>query len=95
MVGAGAMDNIHPRFTDSKMVFALDNEPRNVQIIKYMEKLIEMGRTVCFWPDSLKAYKDINDMISDMSPSKIKKIIDKNSHSGLEAQLALKAWKKV
>ena len=95
MVGAGAMDNIHPRFADSKMVFALDNEPRNVQIIKYMEKLIEMGRTVCFWPDSLKAYKDINDMISDMSASKIKKIIDKNSYSGLEAQLALKAWRKV
>ena len=95
MVGAGAMDNIHDRFKDSDMVFALDNEPRNVQIIKYMEKLIAMGRTVCFWPDSLKSYKDINDMIADMSASKIKKIIDKNSYSGLEAQLALKAWRKV
>ena len=95
MVGAGAMDNIHERFKDSDMVFALDNEPRNPQIIRYMEKLIEMGRTVCFWPDSMKQYKDINDMVADMSPSKIKKIIDKNSYSGLEAQLALKSFRRI
>ena len=95
MVGVNAMDHIHPRFMGSEMIFALDNEPRNVQIVNHMEKLISNGRTVCFWPKEVKNYKDINDMIYDMSASKIKKIIDNNSHSGLKAELELQAWRKV
>ena len=53
-----------------------------------------MGYTVCIWPSSMQ-YKDINDMASVISTKEIKKIIDKNSFSGLEAKMRLKRWSKV
>jgi len=39
--------------------------------------------------------KDINDMIYRMSASEIKKMIDKNTFSGLEAKLRFNQWRKV
>jgi len=94
MVGAGAIEKIPDRFKDTEMVFCLDNEPRNPHIVNYVEKLIEMGKSVCIWPDSLTE-KDINDMIYRMSASEIKKMIDKNTFSGLEAKLRFNQWRKV
>tara|TARA_R110001592_G_scaffold179653_2_gene421362 strand:- start:2 stop:1057 length:1056 start_codon:yes stop_codon:yes gene_type:complete len=94
MVGAGAIENVHPRFENSEIVYALDNEPRNKQICNYISRLIEKGCSVCIWPDKIKE-KDINDMIYNRKPSKIKKIIDENTFSGLEATLRFRQWKKV
>ena len=79
----------------SEGVYVLDNEPRNRQIVRYIERLIELGKNVCIWPESVSE-KDINDMVqTGKSPSKIKKIIDKNTFSGLEASLKLTQWRKV
>ena len=39
-----------------------DNEPRNKEINKQIEKTIDQGKSVCLWPDTMKC-KDINDMI--------------------------------
>ena len=94
MVGSGALERIPARFVDSDMVYALDNEPRNVQIVKYNEKLISLGKTVCIWPNDLKE-KDINDMIYRMSPKEIKRVIDENSVSGLQATMRLNQWRKI
>ena len=95
MVGAGAIDNVHPRFENSKLVYALDNEPRNPQICGYAQKLIDLGRTVCIWPKNLQ-HKDINDMITaGMSAKEVKKMIDGNSCEGMIAQLKFNKWKKV
>ncbi len=94
MVGAGAIENLHPRFVNSDVVYALDNEPRNKQICNYISRLIEKGCNVCIWPDEVKE-KDINDMVYNRKPSKIKKIIDENTFSGLEATLRFRQWKKV
>ena len=94
MVGAGAIDNVHTRFENSKLVYALDNEPRNHQIVHFNEKLIDKGASVCIWPSTVKK-KDINDMIFEMSSSKIKKIIDDNTYSGLEAKFKLNEWKRI
>ena len=94
MVGAGAIDNVPARFMNTEMVYVLDNEPRNRQIVSYNEQLIEKGKTVCIWPSTVKE-KDINDMIYNMSASKIKKIIDENTCSGIEAQLRLNDWKRI
>ena len=70
-------------------------------IIKYKNSptkeaiLIELGKSVCIWPEGVKE-KDINDMVQmGKSPSKIKKIIDKNTFTGLEASLKLTQWRKV
>jgi len=94
MVGASSLDNVPARFANSDMVYALDNEPRNIQIIQYNEKLISQGKSVCIWPTDLKD-KDINDMIYRMSSKEIKKIIDDNTVSGLEATLKLNQWRKM
>lgn len=94
MVGAAALNEIHPRLENSDLVFVLDNEPRNEQIVKYNEKLIEDGRKVCIWPDHI-THKDINDMIYTMSVDEIQEIIDKNTFSGLEAKLRIRKWSRV
>ena len=94
MVGAGALKEIPSRFENSEMTYILDNEPRNRQICAYIEKLIELGRDVCIWPDNIKE-KDINDMAYNMSTRKIQKMIDENTLSGLEATLRFRDWKKV
>jgi len=94
IVGAGALRNIPARFVDSEMVWCMDNEPRNRQVIAYIEKLIEMGRNVFIWPDNINE-KDINDLAYRMSTRKIQKMIDENTYSGLEATLRFRDWRKV
>ena len=94
MVGAGALTKIPDRFNDTPMTYILDNEPRNRQICAYIEKLIELDREVCIWPDNIKE-KDINDMAYRMSTREIQKIIDDNTFSGLEATLRFRDWRKI
>ena len=94
MVGAASVQNEPARFANSEMVYVLDNEPRNPQIVKFNENLIKQGKTVCIWPNGIKD-KDINDMVYRMTPKEIKKIMDDNAVSGLEATMRLNRWRKV
>ena len=94
MVGAGAIENLHDRLIGTEVVYVLDNEPRNKQIVNYMDRLINKGCKICIWPTNMKE-KDINDMIYSKSAKDIQKIIDKNTYSGLEARLHFRNWKKV
>ena len=76
-------------------VYVFDNEPRNEEIIKKMQRLIEKNYKCCVWPKSLK-YKDINDMvIAGMSPVEIQTIIDNNTFSKLSAYQQLNNYKEV
>ena len=94
MVGAGALKEVPLRFENSEMTYILDNEPRNRQICAYIEKLIELDRDVCIWPDNISE-KDINDMVYRMSTRKIQKTIDDNTFSGLQATLRFRDWRKI
>ena len=94
MVGAGALKETPTRYDNTPITYILDNEPRNKQICAYIEKLIELGREVCIWPDNIKE-KDINDMAYNMSTRKIQKLIDENTFSGLEATLRYRDWRKI
>ena len=89
-----AINKLPAKLRGKDVVFVLDNEPRNSQIVKFNEELIKQGRQVCVWPDSIKE-KDINDMSYRISTRKIQKVIDENTYSGLEATARLKEWKKV
>lgn len=81
-----------PPFKDSVVI--LDNEPRNREIVRLNDKLIDSGRRVCIWPKTFK-YKDVNDAIMDgMEASEIKSIIDENSFSGLTARIRFNEWKR-
>jgi transcription elongation factor Elf1 len=73
-------------------IFVFDAEPRNKEIHKRMEKVIKNGYKICIWPDNLPG-KDINEMHqAGLNPEKI---IEENTHKGLQAQLKLAEWRKV
>ena len=71
----------------------LDNEPRSIEIIKQMERLIHQEHELVIWPDTI-TQKDINDMVL-AGVKDIQTIIDNNTFSGLEATMKLAAWKRI
>ena len=76
-------------------VIVYDNEPRNKEIVKKLEKQIIQNNSVCIWPSNLK-FKDINDIIiGGMKKEKIKSIIDENTFKGPVATLKLNSWRKI
>jgi transcription elongation factor Elf1 len=79
----------------SQVTVIYDNEPRNVNIVKAIEKAINNGYNVCIWP-SFVGEKDINDMIKKgKSSGEIVDIIQKNTFNDLTAKLMLQQWKKI
>ena len=77
------------------LVFVFDNEPRNKDILKRIDKVIDMGYNIALFPDYVKE-KDINDMvISGRDPEEIQAIISNNTYNGLQAKAKLSEWRKV
>jgi len=77
------------------VVYVYDNEPRNEQIVKLIEKSIDSGNKVCIWPDEMQQ-KDINDMIlENYTKEYIQDVIKENTFEGLTAKLKLTQWRKV
>ena len=72
-------------------IIALDNEPRNAQIVSKMKKFIEDGFRVVIWPDHVKE-KDINDMV--LAGYDPEQIINQSVYSGLTGKIKLNSWKK-
>ena len=85
-----------PEDIKDNAILIYDNEPRNKQIIKKMEEVIDLGYRVCIWNDKrITEYKDINDMImSGLSESEVVEIINRNTVYGLSAKLQLMEYKK-
>ncbi len=71
----------------------LDNEPRNKEIVRRMETLIDNNYELVIWPDTI-TQKDINDMVLE-GVKDIQKLIDNNTYKGLEARLQLASWKRI
>ena len=81
-------------FPELDTVLVYDNEPRNRDIVKQIEKSIDKGYRVCLFPESVKG-KDVNDMIQDgLTSEEITSIIDSNTVNGLEAKLKFTHWKR-
>ena len=81
-------------FPELNVVLVYDNEPRNRDIVKQIEKSIDSGYTVCLFPEHTKG-KDINEMIQNgLTAEEIKGIIDNNTFSGLSAKLKFTHWKR-
>lgn len=70
-----------------------DNEPRNKSIVAMYSEAIKDGFKIVIWPKEVDGIKDINEM-SLVGKNPIK-IIQKNTYSGLNAQLEFQRWKKV
>ena len=87
----GGMAAIFPEL-DTVLVY--DNEPRNKDIVKQIEKSIDKGHKVCLFPESVSG-KDVNEMIQNgFTSDEIKSIIDNNTFSGLSAKLKFTHWKR-
>ena len=79
---------------DYDFTIIFDNEPRNKEICKQMEKTLNQGRRVVIWPDSMM-HKDINDMIiAGYIKEQIQEIITDNTFSGAAAKLRFTTWRK-
>ena len=82
-------------FDREKLVLVYDNEPRNKEIVKQMEKAIEEHYSVVIWPEMIEE-KDINDMIlNGFSSDEIQDIISMNTFVNLRAKMEFINWKKV
>lgn len=93
-VAGGAINSKTLLDHKDNVTVVMDNEPRNPQITKQVEKCIELGYNVCLFPESIKE-KDINDMIkSGMTQDQILKIINDNTFNGLKAKLKFAEWRK-
>ena len=72
----------------------MDNEPRSVEICKFIDKLIDEDYSVCLWPDTIQQ-KDINDMVlAGKSIDSIIEVINTNTFQGMEAKLKFTQWRK-
>ena len=78
-------------------ILVYDNEPRNVEILKKIDTVINEGWKVCIWNDRrVSDLKDINDMVSSgLSSEQIVSIINECSFSGLSAKAKFMEYKKV
>lgn len=75
-------------------VFIFDNEPRNKDIVKQIERAIDDGKRVCIF-ENMKE-KDINEMIlSGMSIAEVNDLIHRSTYYGLQAKLVLNRWKRI
>jgi hypothetical protein len=73
-----------------KVVVVFDNQPRNKEVCRLVEKYIKLDYKVCIWPCSVTE-KDINEM--DRSGNKVEQLIRENTYQGLMAQLKFTEWR--
>ena len=73
-------------------VFVFDAEPRNKEIHKRMEKIIESGHSICIWPSNVPG-KDINEMFLN-GMSDVESVMKSNIYKGLQAKLKFIEWRK-
>lgn len=74
-----------------KFTVIFDNQPRNKEVCKLIEKNINLGYNVVIFPQTV-VEKDINDMV--MAGLNVSKIIKENTYSGLSAKAKFISWKR-
>ena len=82
-------------FDRTKIVLVYDNEPRNKELHKQMEKAIDEHYAVVIWPE-LITEKDVNEMVLNggFSPDEIQDFISKSTFVNLRAKMEFINWKK-
>ena len=88
VAGSDMIDNKYSTLA----TICLDNERRNAQNIKKLQKYLNNGFKVVIWPDNIKE-KDINECI--LNGINVKKMIEANTYSGLQGKIKLNSWKKI
>lgn len=82
-------------FDKSKIVLVFDNEPRNKEILKQIERAIDDHFNVVIWPEMISE-KDINEMIlSGFTSGELEDILDNHTYQNLRAKLEFINWRKL
>lgn len=79
-------------YNDIDWTLVFDNEPRNKQIVRQVERSIDKGYKVVIYPDDI-IEKDINDMV--LSGIDIESLIKMHTYKGAIAMLKFLRWKRV
>lgn len=75
--------------------FVLDNEPRNLQIVKKFQKLIAAGVKLAILPSEFEGC-DINDIIlMGYNSSEVEELLRRFTYEGLKAKIVFENWRKV
>jgi len=84
-------------YDNCQVIYLLDNEPRNKDIVKIAENHALAGRTISILPEKyLKYGKDINDLVkNNCSIQEIQMDILSHTYSGPRAVLEIQKWRKV
>tara|TARA_R110000796_G_scaffold23112_8_gene66568 strand:+ start:1003 stop:2037 length:1035 start_codon:yes stop_codon:yes gene_type:complete len=92
---AGAdLKRVEEVLPSNDVIYIFDNQPRNKEIVRIMERACDDGRKVVVWPDNI-IEKDINDMVlSDIPITQICDIINHNTHSKLVLKVRINEWSK-
>lgn len=90
---AGVGDLSLPGFSD--LVYVLDNEPRNIHVVRKMMSLAKQKQKIVIWPNHIVG-KDINKMVLDgeLSASEVTDFLRANTHTGLMATSMISRWKR-
>lgn len=75
-----------------KPILVWDNEKRNPNIVRNMERALRQNYSVVIWPD-FWIYKDINE--AAIAQENFMDIIENNIYSGIAGSLRLNYWKKI
>lgn len=75
-----------------KFIVVFDNQPRNKEVCKIIDKTIDKGYRVVIWPQTIQE-KDINEMV--LGGKNVAKIIKENTFGGLTAKAKFVGWKRV
>ena len=91
-IAVGGADFTRLKKDNTTIIF--DNERRNYEVLKQIEKTINLGYSVVLWPDDIKE-KDINDMIiSGKTKDELQTIIKNNTYQGNMAKIKFTTWRK-
>ena len=94
-VASSSLESAAEFLDKSKMVLVYDNEPRNKEIVKLMEKSIDNHFNVVIWPPMITD-KDVNDMLmTGFDIEELHDIMEKNTYVNLRAKMEFVNWKKV
>ena len=79
-----------------RRVWVLDNEPRAVDTVRRIEKLVEAGEKIVLWDECPWISKDPNDMIKNEGATirQLNDYLNQNIIKGLSAKRRLSRWRR-
>ncbi len=89
--GDAGLNTVAEHFKDCDFVMVFDNQPRNADVVKQMERSIENGYKTVIFPKDL-VEKDINDMV--LEGHNVIQLVDDRTFQGLGAKLEFSRWRK-